>query len=173
MLSADLPWGLKPTHQIGLFAWGEAPVTFTDLRIEPQRPQVFVAYQFKGYDAVYEEIIASLGDEVTFLGGATSGPGSITAQIARDIADADVVIAEVTPTNGNVFFEVGYAMAVGKPVVLLAKEGRRLPFDLKVDRCIYYGAGDEAVAQARHELSEQVRVAVAGASADVGNQLGG
>ena len=40
------------------------------------------------------------------------------------IASADVLLADVTGTNGDVVYELGYADALGKPVVLLNQESR-------------------------------------------------
>ena len=38
----------------------------------------------------------------------------------------------------NVFYELGYAHALGKPTILLAERGRELPFDIRGYRCIFY-----------------------------------
>jgi nucleoside 2-deoxyribosyltransferase len=47
-----------------------------------------------------------------------------------------VVVAEITPVNANVFYELGYAHALGKQTILLAERGRTLPFDVSGYRCI-------------------------------------
>jgi nucleoside 2-deoxyribosyltransferase len=48
------------------------------------------------------------------------------------------VIAEITPVNRNVFYELGYAQALGKPTVLLAERGKQLPFDVSGYRLLMY-----------------------------------
>ena len=40
--------------------------------------------------------------------------------------------------NANVFFEVGYAHALSKPVILLARKGTPLPFDVRSFRVLFY-----------------------------------
>src|SRR5262250_1329054 len=50
---------------------------------------------------------------------AYSSPASIIEDIIRGIETAQIVIAEITPTNENVFYEVGYAHALKKPTILL------------------------------------------------------
>lgn len=55
----------------------------------------------------------------------------ILDRIYNQIAKADLVIAEMTGRNANVFYEVGYAHALGKPTVLLTREAADIPFDLK------------------------------------------
>jgi nucleoside 2-deoxyribosyltransferase len=49
-----------------------------------------------------------------------------------------VVIAEITAPNQNVFYELGYAHALNKPTILLARRGRELPFDIRSYRVIFY-----------------------------------
>jgi nucleoside 2-deoxyribosyltransferase len=38
------------------------------------------------------------------------------ADVINDMIDAEFVIAEITPTNPNVYYELGFAHAIGKPV---------------------------------------------------------
>ena len=52
--------------------------------------------------------------------------------------DSEVVIAEISSSNANVFYELGYAHALDKPTVLLARRGEVLPFDVSGYRVIFY-----------------------------------
>jgi nucleoside 2-deoxyribosyltransferase len=45
----------------------------------------------------------------------------ILHDVAQGIVDARVIVAEITPPNQNVFYELGYAHALGKPTILLAE----------------------------------------------------
>ena len=65
-------------------------------------------------------------------------PGKITEQIVDAITSADFVIADVTDLNPNVFWELGYAHAVGRPTVLLTQDVSGAPFDLKDHRMVIY-----------------------------------
>jgi CheY-like chemotaxis protein/nucleoside 2-deoxyribosyltransferase len=47
------------------------------------------------------------------------------------IKSAHIVVADMTGRNPNVYYEVGYAHALGKEVVLLAQRADDLPFDLR------------------------------------------
>ena len=58
--------------------------------------------------------------------------------IKREISESKVVIAEITAPNQNVFYELGYAHALNKPTILLARRGRELPFDIRSYRVIFY-----------------------------------
>jgi hypothetical protein len=60
---------------------------------------------------------------------------STTSRIYQRIVDgirrATFVIADVSVGTLNVYYELGYAEALGKPVIVIAKEGTELPFDTR------------------------------------------
>jgi len=55
----------------------------------------------------------------------------ILERIFNQISKADVIVADMTGRNPNVFYEVGYAHALGKIVLLLTQNADDIPFDLK------------------------------------------
>jgi hypothetical protein len=67
--------------------------------------------------------------------------GSILERIYNQISKADLVVADMTGKNANVFYEVGYAHALGKSTILLTKDAADIPFDLKHFPHIVYSAG--------------------------------
>jgi hypothetical protein len=71
-------------------------------------------------------------DEQIFL-------GSMLDRIYNQISHADILIADMTGKNPNVFYEVGYAHALGKNVILLTSIADDIPFDLKHFPHIVYG----------------------------------
>ena len=52
-------------------------------------------------------------------------------RIYNQINKADLIIADLTGRNANVFYEVGYAHALEKRVILLTQNNDDIPFDLK------------------------------------------
>jgi nucleoside 2-deoxyribosyltransferase len=54
----------------------------------------------------------------------------ILDRIYRQIEAADIVIADMSNQNPNVFYEVGYAHAKEKLCLLLTKNSEDIPFDL-------------------------------------------
>lgn len=68
--------------------------------------------------------------------------GKVVDQIWRGINDAKVLVAELTSRNPNVFYELGLAHALGKPVVLVSSTQEDVPFDLRHIRVIYYETSD-------------------------------
>lgn len=57
--------------------------------------------------------------------------GRIVPRIFEQIERAAFVVADLTELKSNVFYELGYAQGLGKPVLLTAKSGTELPFDVK------------------------------------------
>lgn len=55
----------------------------------------------------------------------------IFSHILGKISESDVVIADVTYANPNVFLEIGYSWAIGKEVLLIAEHLNDLPFDVR------------------------------------------
>lgn len=65
-------------------------------------------------------------------------------KISNYIKRADVVIADCTGRNPNVFYELGMAHALGKPVVLItADKDAEVPTDIRAFEYIRYEGDDE------------------------------
>jgi hypothetical protein len=142
VIETSLPGPLQG-EQVGLFAWGEQPVEFSDLVIEPTDTRLFVVMQFgEPYDSLYRDVIQPVSQELGFKavrGDDVFRPGIILQDIRRDIVTSDVIIAEITPENPNVFYELGFAHALDKQTVLLAnRKVEKLPFDVSGYRVIFY-----------------------------------
>jgi hypothetical protein len=59
-------------------------------------------------------------------------------RIYNQISKADILVADMSGRNPNVFYEVGYAHALGKRVILLTNSSEDIPFDLKQYQHIVY-----------------------------------
>lgn len=62
----------------------------------------------------------------------------ITSRILEGIKASDFVIADVSEMSPNVFYEIGYAKGINRPVIITAKKGTELPFDIKDLPVIFY-----------------------------------
>ena len=76
-------------------------------------------------------------------GDESHAPGVIVQSIFQSILDADLVLADMTRRNANVFYELGIAHSYGKQVILVAQSTNDLPFDVRHMRCIRYQPGAE------------------------------
>ena len=99
------------------------------------KPFVFVLMPFEEkFDDIYKlgikETAVSIGayaervDEQLYT-------ESILDRIYNQIQKADVIVADMSQKNANVFYEVGYAHALNKIVLLLTQSSDDIPFDLK------------------------------------------
>ncbi len=148
-------------RQVGLIAAGSHPVTFSEFAISSSKPKAFVVMQFaEPYDTFYQEVIKKQADEAGFdvvRIDEKAGPGVIFQDIQQEIEQAEVVIAEVTPANPNVFYEVGYAHALAKPTILLARKEAQLPFDIKSFRVVFYNDTIGGKGNVERDLQKHLR----------------
>jgi hypothetical protein len=77
----------------------------------------------------------------------------IMQRVYEQIARADIVVAEVSEPNRNVFYEIGYAHALGKTTILLKREAADIPFDLKDYPHVIYG---QSVSDLKTQLGARV-----------------
>jgi hypothetical protein len=84
-------------------------------------------------------------------------PGRITSQVIKLLMESELVIADLTGNNANVFYELCLRHALAKPVIHMAAEGTRLPFDVHDSRTIFYTMHSRIAERARDELADQIR----------------
>lgn len=113
-------------------------------RNEP-RVTAFVAMPFaKRYRELYElgikNVCQSKGIHPLRLDDEVFS-GQIIQRIHQGIQSSHVVIAELSERNPNVYYEVGYAQALGKPAIYCISNAKLIPFDLASYRHIVYGRG--------------------------------
>ena len=105
---------------------GHHEIRFSNFDVAADRPRAFVAMEYREpFDTFYREVIKPQAEKRYDLVrmDEKAGAGMIFQDMQREIAQSDIVIAEITPANPNVFYELGYAQALGKPTILLAQRG--------------------------------------------------
>ena len=88
-------------------------------------------------------------------------PGSITSQVIERVLEDELVVADLTGSNPNVFYEVALRHAVAKPMVLVAEKDQRIPFDLTDQRVVFYVMDVDTIEDAKVDLVKKVKAAVA------------
>ena len=141
VLGAVLPFPVTPS-QAGVWCLDDSDVSITDYRVTNRRGRAFVVMQFTSPFTELYDVIRKVCDEFQLdahKSDETYGPGIVISDIARDITDSEFVIAEITPANPNVYYELGYAHAINKPAILLADHKiDRAPFDVAPFRIMFY-----------------------------------
>jgi len=114
-----------------------------DIKALSIKPKIFVVMQFtKEYNELFEDVIKPITEQAGFEciradEFYTSTP--IIKDIIESIQDSTAIIAEITPDNPNVFYEIGYSHAINKPTILLCDRKReKLPFDISSFRTLFY-----------------------------------
>lgn len=78
----------------------------------------------------------------------------IIPRIEMGIRQSAIVIADVSESSPNVFYELGFAKALGKGVIVTAREGTPLPFDISDIPILYW--------QSQIELKQKLRACLTG-----------
>lgn len=94
------------------------------------------------YKKIYEPAIEKTGLRPIRADDEIFAVGKIIDQVWAGIGAAKVLVAELTGRNPNVFYELGLAHALKKPVVLVASNENDVPFDVRHIRVIYYDKDD-------------------------------
>ena len=85
--------------------------------------------------------------------------GMITLQIVEAILNADMVIADLTYPNPNVYYELAIRHFTGKPLIQMMTHGTILPFDVAQVRTVEFGLQLEEAENARKALEKMLQVA--------------
>ena len=94
------------------------------------------------YGLIYEPAIKNAGLKAVRADDDIFATGKIIDQVWTGIRAARVLVAELTSRNPNVFYELGLAHALKKPVVLVSSNEADVPFDVRHIRVIYYDVND-------------------------------
>jgi hypothetical protein len=95
------------------------------------------------FDPVYSMIRRAVlsgagGDTICQRLDELAAPGRMSEALVDALSAADFCVADLTGANPNVMWEVGYAMAMRKPVVFVTQDAESLPFDIRDMRTIEY-----------------------------------
>jgi len=85
----------------------------------------------------------------------------IATAIEEGIKNSVLCFAEITADNPNVWFELGYAMALNKKIVMVCKEERHLPFDIRHRKIIRYASQSPSDFEApKRQVTEAIKAAL-------------
>ena len=79
--------------------------------------------------------------------------GVITEQYLKEILTADLVLAEISSPNANVFYELGIRHAISpRGTLLVARKNTAIPFDLSGHRVLMYEPTPEGIEAGREQI---------------------
>lgn len=116
---------------------------------EFEKGLVFVIMPFRGQDLA--DAYAAIKDECKKLElrakrvDENTGSGLIIREITDLIESAEFIVCDLTNERPNVYYELGYAHGVGNEamdILLIAKEGTVLHFDIAPLRVQYYSSSE-------------------------------
>ena len=82
---------------------------------------------------------------------------SITQTIIDKLLSSELVIADISGHNPNVFFEMGYRKCTDKPIIHLKKKGESIPFDVNTVRTFEYDLTDlDNVEETKKRLEQTI-----------------
>jgi FixJ family two-component response regulator len=79
--------------------------------------------------------------------------GDVIAMLYNKLEESEFILADITGNNANVFYEMGYADALSKTVIILKHQSSTAPFDVHVRRFVTY----EEKAELTEKLTAMVK----------------
>jgi hypothetical protein len=90
-----------------------------------------------------------------------SGSAFVIGDITRLIEDAEFIVCDLSEERPNVYYELGYAHGVGNEsdeILLVAREGTRLHFDISPLRVQYYSDLEQLRRILKDQLQHMIQV---------------
>jgi hypothetical protein len=113
----------------------------------------------KKYDEIYQafemagQLYKNMNITIDRSDKQKDGGFSITDRIELLIKKAGLIICDVSKATPNVYFELGYAKAQNKNIIITAKKGTKLPFDTAHYEHILYSTPMELQTKIKEKLN--------------------
>jgi len=117
------------------------------------------------FDAIFKDLIKPTLEEAGYdvkRADSILNQQNILKDVVRGIAEADLVVADLTSLNVNVLYELGISHTMQKSTVLLTQSSEDIPFDLRSYRVIPYSTHFNEARQLSQALKEIVEKAKSG-----------
>jgi hypothetical protein len=84
--------------------------------------------------------------------------GMISNHIIKQLLDSDLVIADLTDYNPNVFYELAIRHITQKPCIQMIKNGLKLPFDVYGIQTVFFETDLASAEIAKNRLCKQIEL---------------
>jgi hypothetical protein len=136
---------------------------FESKEIKPQSGTCFILMPFAAkFNKVYSTIREVFeSDEITFTckrADDIRGGGHVMESVLQEIGESEIIIADLTGSNPNVFYELGITHMVknANKVILLTQDIKSMPFDLNSYRSIVYKEGAVGAKKLKSDLQNAI-----------------
>lgn len=79
--------------------------------------------------------------------------GYIVDVIKDRLRSCDVLIAETSTPNPNIYYEIGFAHALDTPTILISRRAQNLPFDVRSVNHVLY----DSIVDLREQLARRMK----------------
>jgi hypothetical protein len=112
--------------------------------------------------AVESIAIPESGEKITcHRADKTFRPGEIITHIIENLVSSEIVIADLSGRNPNVFYELGVRHAIRNNCILISDNLDDIPFDLRPLRTIVYQYEPASMLELKNSLEQAVREIIA------------
>ena len=124
------------------------------------------AVQARKLELIYSQWIKPTVEAIQYSDGASikchradkeERPEEIITHIIENLVVSDIVIADLSGRNPNVFYELGVRHAVNNKTILIAEDLDDIPFDLRGLRAIVYRYEPEHMLKLKNSLEQAIR----------------
>jgi hypothetical protein len=138
----------------------------------PRTCFVMMPFSLEWSAAVWEIIHAAFAHEAVNCIRADSMRGRIVLRdIVEGIAQSSLLVADITNSNPNVFYEIGIAHAWELDVLMITQDVKQIPFDTSSLRHIIYSTSENGLAQLNFTLRQVARGAAGSALTPLGVEI--
>lgn len=120
---------------------------------------VIMKYGNELLDEVFEKAIVPVLSGLGYTpvrADKASKPGEITAQIYDQINGSELVLADLTCRSPNCYFEAGYAYARSRSLILSAKKGTKIPFNLTTHHFLLWKDAEDLAEQLKEYIEKNI-----------------
>ncbi len=125
------------------------------------RPFIFVIMPFNDKWPIYREINEIIEEQIGLscirADDVCASGYDLLDKIHYLIERAELIVAEISSANPNVYYEVGYASGIRKNMLLLAEDSKEIPADIKGKELLNYNNSKSGIKNFREALAKNVR----------------
>ena len=126
----------------------------------PDNPKALVLMPFSSdFSDIYTGFLRPVLEDNGFVVSRADDIGSrqnILRAVLDGIANSDLIVADMTGANANVFYEVGIAHGLKRQVLLFTQDVNEIPFDLKLYQHLEYKRDFAQMDEAKRLLAEKL-----------------